>query len=57
MLFKNRGTVNLFVNMYDENSPQRVKLFSRQHRLAIDASLYKHIKRLKQSGILDFQIN
>jgi len=57
MLFKNRGTVNLFVNVYDENSPQRVKLFSRQHRLAIDAALYKHIKRLKQSGILDFQIN
>ncbi len=57
MLFKNRGNVNLFVNVYDKNSPQRVKLFARQHRLAIDAALYKSIKRLKQSGTLDFQIN
>jgi len=57
IVLKNKGNVNLYINIHDDSSPQKVKLFSRQHRMAIDADIYKKIKRLKQKGILDFQIN
>ncbi|OIP83888.1 MAG: DNA polymerase III subunit alpha [Porphyromonadaceae bacterium CG2_30_38_12] len=57
MILKNKGNVNLFINVIDDQSPNKVKLFSRQHRLAIDNDIYKKIKQLKQQGILDFQIN
>lgn len=57
MVLKNRGNVNFYVNIMDDSSPQRIKLFSRQHRLSIDKDIYKTIKRLKQSGILEFEIN
>ena len=57
MVLKNKGNINLYVQILDELSPQRVKLFSRQHRMSIDGDIYKKIKRLQQNGILEFQIN
>jgi DNA polymerase-3 subunit alpha len=57
IVLKNKGSINLYVNVLDELSPQRVKLFSRQHRMSIDGDIYKKIKRLQQNGILEFQIN
>jgi len=57
IVLKNKGNINLYVNILDELSPQRVKLFSRQHRMSIDGDIYKKIKRLQQNGTLEFQIN
>jgi len=57
IVLQNKGNINLYVNILDEMSPQRVKLFSRQHRMSIDGAIYKQIKRLQQKGILEFQIN
>ncbi len=57
MLLNNKGSVNFYVHVYDDNSPQKVKLFSRNHRFSMTPEAYKRIKRLKQSGVLDFQIN
>jgi len=57
IVLKNKGNINLYINILDELSPQRIKLFSRQHRMSIDGDIYKKIKRLQQSGTLEFQIN
>jgi DNA polymerase-3 subunit alpha len=57
IVLENKGNVNLYVNILDDLSPQRVKLFSRQHRLSLNSDIYKKIKRLQQEGILEYQIN
>jgi len=57
VVLNNKGNVNLYVNILDESSPQRIKLFSRQHRMRITGDIYKKLKRLEQSGVLEFQIN
>jgi hypothetical protein len=41
----------------DENSPNKIKLFSRQHRVKIDTDVYRYIKKAKEAAILDFAIN
>jgi DNA polymerase-3 subunit alpha len=57
IVLENKGNVNFYVNILDDLSPQRVKLFSRQHRLSLNSDIYKKIKRLQQEGILEYQIN
>ncbi len=57
IVLENKGNVNFYVNILDDLSPQRVKLFSRQHRLSLNTDIYKKIKRLQQEGILEYHIN
>lgn len=57
IVLKNKGNVNLYVNILDDLTPQKVKLFSRQHRLSLNTDIYKKIKRLEQDGFLEYQIN
>ncbi|MDR2853810.1 MAG: DNA polymerase III subunit alpha, partial [Prevotellaceae bacterium] len=53
-VLQSQGTTNLYLNVFDEKSPARVTLFSRQHRVRIDKSMYRFLQRAKQSGVLEF---
>jgi len=57
LLLAKKGNVNVYVHVIDENSPNKVKLFSRQHRIKIDTDVYRYIKKAKEASILDFAIN
>ena len=57
MVLKNKGTVNLYINIVDENSPNKVKLFSRQNRLKINPEVYHKLKNAKEEGKIVFQVN
>jgi DNA polymerase-3 subunit alpha len=57
MVLKNKGTVNLYFNIVDENSPNKVKLFSRQNRLRINPEVYHKLKNAKEEGKIVFQVN
>jgi DNA polymerase-3 subunit alpha len=57
LLLSKKGNVNLYVSVVDENSPNKIKLFSRQHRVKIDTDVYRYIKKAKEAAILDFAIN
>lgn len=57
LVLKNKGSVNLYVDIVDENSPNKVKLFSRQNRLRINTEVYHQLKKAKDEGKLVFQVN
>ncbi len=57
MVLKNKGNVNLYINLIDESSPNKIKLFSRQNRLSITNDIYKRLKKAKSNGILDYKVN
>jgi DNA polymerase-3 subunit alpha len=48
------GNTNLYLNIFDDNSPARVTLFARQHRIRIDKNIYRFLQRAQQKGILEF---
>jgi DNA polymerase-3 subunit alpha len=55
LILKNKGNVNLYLNVVDESSPNKVKLFSRQHRFQMNTEVYHCLKRAQQEDILEFQ--
>jgi len=57
MVLKNKGNVNLYINLIDESSPNKIKLFSRQNRLTITKDIYKRLKKAKSNGLLDYKVN
>ncbi|MDD3079345.1 MAG: DNA polymerase III subunit alpha [Paludibacter sp.] len=57
MVLKNKGNINVYLNVVDEHSPNKVKLFSRQNRMKIDTDIYRKLKRAREAGKLEFQIN
>jgi DNA polymerase-3 subunit alpha len=57
MVIRNKGSVNLYLNVVDENSPNKVKLFSRQHRMSVNTDVYRKLKRARDAGKLEFQVN
>ena len=57
LVLKNKGSVNLYINIVDENSPNKVKLFSRQNRLKINTDVYHKLKKAKDEGKIVFQVN
>ncbi|NCB67395.1 MAG: DNA polymerase III subunit alpha [Bacteroidia bacterium] len=57
MVLSNKGNVNLYMHVVDENSPNKVKLFSRQNRMKLDQSVYRKLKAAKSQGKLDFVVN
>ena len=56
LVFKNKGNVNLYIQVVDENSPNKVLLFARQHRIQINKRVYRSLKHAQSDGILDFQV-
>jgi len=57
LILQNKGSVNIYIHVVDENSPNKIKLFSRQHRLKIDTDVYRRLKRAREAGLLEFQVN
>jgi DNA polymerase III subunit alpha len=57
LILKNKGNVNLYVNVVDELSPNKVKLFSRQHRFQMNTEVYHCIRRAQAEEILEFQVH
>jgi len=56
LILKNKGNVNLYVNVVDELSPNKVKLFSRQHRFQMNTEVYHSLKRAQHEEILEFHV-
>ena len=56
LVLKNKGNVNLYIHLVDEESPGRIKLFSRQHRIQINKKVYHSLKRAQAEEILEFQV-
>ena len=57
MVMKNKGNVNLYVQVVDETSPNKVMLFARQHRIQINKKVYRLLKQAREEGILEFQVH
>jgi DNA polymerase-3 subunit alpha len=57
MVMNNKGNVNLYIQVVDENSTNKVMLFSRQHRIQINTSVYHMLKHANSQGIIDFQVH
>ena len=57
LIFTNKGNVNVYIHIIDENSPNKVKLFSRQHRMKINSDIYRFLKKQKEAGVLEFSVN
>ena len=55
-LLTNKGKVNMYVQVVDENSANKVMLFSRQHRVQINTKVYHTLKQAQSEGILDYQV-
>ena len=56
LVIKNKGNVNLYIHVVDENSPNKVILFARQHRIQINKKVYHSLKQAQGKGILDFNV-
>jgi len=56
LVVKNKGNVNLYIQVVDENSPNKVLLFARQHRIEINKRVYHSLKHSQSKGMLDFQV-
>ena len=56
LVVKNKGNVNLYVQVVDENSPNKVMLFARQHRIQINKRVYSSLKHAQSKGLLDFNV-
>ena len=52
----NRGKISLYVQIQDELSSNKVKLFSRQIRFQMNKSVYHVLKKYKEEKLIDFQI-
>ena len=57
LILKNKGNVNLYINVVDELSPNKVKLFSRQHRFQMNTEVYHSIRNAQAEEILEFQVH
>ncbi len=57
MVMTNKGNVNLYMQVVDEVSPNKVLLFARQHRIQINKKVYRLLKHAREERILDFQVH
>ena len=57
ILFEHKGNVNVFVQVFDDMTTNKVKLFSRHHRTMLTSESYKKLKMLRSQGLIDFSIN
>ena len=56
-LMQNKGNVNIFIELYDDVHPDKVKLFARQNRTMITKDVYRFLKDSKEKYSLDFKVN
>ncbi|MDD4489797.1 MAG: DNA polymerase III subunit alpha [Paludibacter sp.] len=56
MVLQHKGSVNIYFNVVDLLTQQRVRLFARQCRIKINKDFYKLLKKYKDDGKIDFQV-
>ena len=56
-VMNNKGNVNLYIQVVDENSANKIMLFSRLYRIQINTDVYHILKHAKNQGLLDFQVH
>lgn len=57
LIMDNKGGVNVYVQVLDDASPNKLTFFSRQHRTKINKDLYRFLSTAKQDGLIDFQVS
>jgi hypothetical protein len=57
IILGNKGNVNVYIQVHDQNSFNKINFFARQHRIDINPKVYRTLKAAKTEGILDFDIN
>ena len=57
MVLTNKGTVNIYFNVVDNLTQSKIRLFARQYRVKLDKHFYRMLRKYKEDGKLDFQIN
>jgi DNA polymerase III subunit alpha len=57
LTLQNKGNVNMYIQVVDELSPNKVMLFSRQHRIQINTKVYHALKQAQSEEILEFQVH
>lgn len=57
MVIQNKGNVNIYFNVIDQLTQNKVKLFARQCRVKINKDFYKMLSKYKDEGKIDFQIS
>ncbi len=56
MILKHKGNTNIYFEMINTHSQERIKLFARKHRVTITKDFYKMLKRYKEENRIDFQV-
>jgi len=57
MVLNNKGTVNIYFNVVDNLTQNKIRLFARQYRVQMDKRFYRMLRKYKEDGKIDFQIN
>jgi DNA polymerase-3 subunit alpha len=57
IILGNKGNVNVYIQVQDQNSFNKINFFARQHRVDINPKVYRMLKTAKSEGILDFDVN
>ncbi len=52
MVLTNKGNTNLYVEVLDDNSSDKITLFARQHRFNMNKDMYKLLKDGRDSGVI-----
>lgn len=52
----NKGEVNLYIEIKDFFTFERVSLFARQHRIKINSEVYKFLKRREAEEVLQYKV-
>ncbi len=56
LIEENVGNINLYFDIVDVDTSEKITLFSRKKRVAINQKLYKFLKQAEYSGILSYKI-
>ncbi len=56
MILQNKGSINIYFNVIDMLTQNKVKLFARQCRVKMTKEFYKILKKYKEDGKIDFTI-
>lgn len=57
MVLTNKGSINVYFNVTDNLTQSKIRLFARQFRVKMDKKFYKMLRKYKEAGIIDFNIN
>jgi len=57
MVLTNKGAVNIYFNVVDNLTQSKIRLFARQFRVNMDKRFYRMLRKYKEDGKIDFQIN